>query len=198
MDQTFMGRAFINATAQSVLRLIIGSYFLAVALHLIPGTDLGILLSGVLPSPFDSAIATGMVFTLAFMVMLGRATRLAALLLALMTFYASYLTMLALGVGDELGSFWRDLALIAALLLTYSDDVGGFGWRTAEERAARIGPMRPSPAVNFATLAIHSDPVTQDDPQARLRAIFREPTHPETLGRERRLALSRLSQYRDT
>jgi hypothetical protein len=38
-----------------------------------------------------------------------------------MTFFASYLTMLSLGVADELASFWRDLALIAALVLTYSD-----------------------------------------------------------------------------
>lgn len=129
------GSETLNATAQALLRMVIGSYFLAVALGLIPGTDLGILFTAVLPAPYDSALATGLVFALAFMVMLGHATRGAALVMALITFYASYLTMLSMGVADELGSFWRDLALIAALLLTYSGPT----------RGAAVGPAAETP-----------------------------------------------------
>lgn len=182
-------KAVVNKTAQAVLRLIIGSYFLAVALNLIPGTDLGILFSGVMAAPYDSALAMGLVFALAFMVMLGHATRVAALVMALITFYASYLTMLSLGVADELGSFWRDLALIAALLLTYTDDADGTGLHEAAQRALAYRKMRrPAPAVDFAALSLASEPVDAlhtvvpttprstdpADPDVRLRAIFRE------------------------
>lgn len=114
-------QVIFDTAAQTVLRVLIASYFLAVSLELISGTDLSVLFVGVLPEPYDGATAAGLVFLLAFAIMLGMATRVAALMLALMTFYASYLTMLNLGVADELGRFWRDLALIAALLLTYGD-----------------------------------------------------------------------------
>ena len=189
MTRNTAERAVINKTAQGLLRLIIGSYFLAVALNLIPGTDLGILFSGVMSAPYDSALAMGLVFALAFMVMLGHATRVAALVMALITFYASYLTMLSLGVADELGSFWRDLALIAALLLTYTDDADGTTLDEAAKRALAFRKMlRPAPALDFATLSVASEPVhvprtpvpdtprmsDPADPHVRLRAIFRE------------------------
>jgi uncharacterized membrane protein YphA (DoxX/SURF4 family) len=155
-----------NTVAQAVLRMLIASYFVAVSLNLIPGTDLGILFAGVLPSPYDGATAAGLVFVLAFMVMIGYATRLAALLIALMTFYSSYLTMISLGVEEELGSFWRDLALIASLLLTYSEPAAGSRTRrhilrrmvtprrvlVPAHAGAHIPNHRPAPGQNFASL----------------------------------------------
>ena len=114
-------RVVFNIAAHTTLRVLIASYFLAVALQLIPGTDLSVLFSSVIPAPYDAASATGLVFLCSFLIMLGMATRVAALLIALMTMFASYLWMVTLGVHDELGAFWRDVALIAALLLTYAD-----------------------------------------------------------------------------
>ncbi|MBF9041920.1 hypothetical protein HKCCE4037_01155 [Rhodobacterales bacterium HKCCE4037] len=116
-------RVTLNVAAQLVLRVLIASYFLAVALNIIPGTNLGILFSAVLPEIYATATAAGLVFICSFLIMLGMATRVAALMLAIMTFFASYLVMIELGVEQELGAFWRDLALIAALLLTYGDSV---------------------------------------------------------------------------
>ena len=49
------------------------------------------------------------------MVLIGVGRRVAALLLSLLLFWASYLTMY---MGNDLGAFWRDLALIGGLLLT--------------------------------------------------------------------------------
>mgnify|MGYP006271411273 CR=1 FL=1 len=159
--------------AQAALRMLIASYFIAVALGLIPGTDLAILFAGVLPAPHDGATAAGLVFILAFMIMAGYATRAAALVLALMTFYASYLAMIALGVADELGAFWRDLALISALLLTYSEPTAGSRprrrlisrtvlprrVRASRETASAARTARPAPAVNHATLRATATPV---------------------------------------
>ena len=117
----------IDRTAQALLRIIIASYFIAVALGLIPGTDFSVLTALFMPAPFDKAFAMALVFMLAYLVMMGLWLRGAALTLGLMTFWSSYVGMISLGVSDELGSFWRDIALIAALMFTY----GGPGSRCA-------------------------------------------------------------------
>jgi len=145
MTQGTANRVAFNTAAQTTLRVLIASYFLAVALQLIPGTDLGVLFASILPAPYAGATAAGLVFILSFMVMIGYATRAAALIIALMTFFASYLTMVELGVVQELGAFWRDLALIAALLLTYSEPA--MGSRNPRRILHRqIAPRRVAPA----------------------------------------------------
>lgn len=146
-------RVTFSQSAQAVLRILIASYFIAVALHLIPGTDLSLLFAAVLPPPYAGALAAGLVFILAFMVMMAHYTRAAALILGLMTFYASYLTMVEMGVAQELGAFWRDLALIAALLLTYSD---GGPARTARRRfmlQRAVAPRRVAPILERVAAA---------------------------------------------
>jgi len=134
MQSTNADRIVLNSAAQALLRILIGSYFVAVSLHIIPGTDLGLLFISVIPAPWSGALAAGLVFVLAFMMMIALYTRAAALVLGLMTFFASYLSMVSLGVADELAAFWRDLALIAALVLTYSD-------KDPRDRA-RLAPIR--------------------------------------------------------
>jgi len=186
----------LSSAAQAILRLLIASYFIAVALNVIPGTNLGILFSAVLPAPYDGATSAGIVFILAFLVMAGIATRAAALIIALMTFYASYLTMISLGIEDQLGSFWRDLALIAALLLTYSEPQAGsrprrrlFQRHVAPRRVATMvrdaltpRPMRPAPAVNFAALRATATPVRPTSEEAT-RAFFRNRPVPANIAR---------------
>lgn len=122
MSDTTADRAPLNATAQNLLRIVIASYFLAVALNLIPGTSLTILAAQVLPLHIAQPLSAILVFALAFMVMIGLYMRPAALVLGVMTFFASYLRTIELGVDDELGTFWRDLVLIAALMLTYAEN----------------------------------------------------------------------------
>ncbi len=119
---TSANSAAMNATAQKLLRIVIASYFLAVALNLIPGTNLAPLFGQALPVDVAEPLATMLVFTLAFLVMIGLYMRPAALILGLLTFFASYQAMLGLGVAGELGTFWRDLVLIAALMLTYGEN----------------------------------------------------------------------------
>lgn len=183
-----------SSAAQAILRVLIASYFIAVALNLIPGTNLGILFSPILPAPYDSATSAGIVFILAFMVMAAIATRGAALIIALMTFYASYLTMISLGIEDQLGSFWRDLALIAALLLTYSEPQAGTRTRrrllhrtVAPRRIATLvrdalhpATPRPAPAANFAALRAIATPVRPSTEEAT-RAFFRNHPHPAAM-----------------
>ena len=115
-------RITLNATAQNLLRIVIASYFLAVALNLIAGTSLTSLASQVLPAHVAEPLSAMVVFALAFLVMIGLYMRPAALVLGLMTLFASYLQMIELSVLDELGTFWRDLVLISALMLTYAEN----------------------------------------------------------------------------
>ena len=137
-------RITLNSTAQNLLRIVIASYFLAVGLNLIPGTNLTILAEQVLPAHVAEPLSAMMVFALAFLVMIGLYMRPAALVLGLMTLFASYLQMIELGVADELGTFWRDLVLIAALMLTYAENAPrDYRMRSAIRR--KVTPRRVAP-----------------------------------------------------
>jgi uncharacterized membrane protein YphA (DoxX/SURF4 family) len=151
----------MNAMGQNLLRILIASYFLAVALQIIPGTDLTIMTNMIAPAQTSEALAAMIVFGLSYLVMIGVWMRGAALLLGVMTFYASYLTMIELGLEDKLGSFWRDLALIAALMLTYSENEPR-GHRLKTLVRKRIIPRRvmPSGLANVAYAA--PQPVTSN------------------------------------
>ena len=109
----------LSDAAQMSVRMLIASYFMATAIGSIPGADTGALLSPLLSEPMSRVIGGSLVFTLATMVLIGQQTRFAALILGLMTFYASYLQMVQIGIDHVLGAFWRDMALVAALMLTY-------------------------------------------------------------------------------
>ncbi|MBF9033837.1 hypothetical protein HKCCE2091_06260 [Rhodobacterales bacterium HKCCE2091] len=142
-EQTATG-AEHNGAAQKALRILVASYFLAVALRIIPGTDFAIL-GRMIADPMVANVMTAiLVFSLAFMVMIGSHTRLAALLLGLMTVFAAYLTVMSLGPEAGLGAFWRDLALAAALMLTYT-----VPQQAARRRSsARVTPRRISTAAS--------------------------------------------------
>ena len=108
----------------SVVRLLIVSYFLALAFGIIEGTDMSVLASAVLPSAIATVTMSAMVIVLSMLILIGWHRRAAALVLALAVFWASYLTMMA-APDQNLGGFWRDLALIGALVMTYADGSQG-------------------------------------------------------------------------
>lgn len=109
----------ITPAAHSWLRILIASYFIAAALGLINGTDFTALFAFIAPTETASVIAVGCVFSLAYLVMIGCLTRVAALLLGLITLFSSFVSFFAPDAAGTLAHFWRDLALVAALLLTY-------------------------------------------------------------------------------
>jgi hypothetical protein len=109
----------LGDAAQVSVRMLIASYFMATAIGSIPGADTGALLSPLMAEPLSRVVAGSIVFTLATMILIGKQTRMAALILGLLTFYASYLQMVQIGIDHVLGAFWRDMALVAALMLTY-------------------------------------------------------------------------------
>lgn len=137
----------ISHTTQSWLRVLIASYFIAVAIGAIPGTDFTILF-GLIADPGTANLLTAIVvFTLAYMVMIGCYLRVAALLLGMMTFFSAFVIFVGPQGGGDLGTFWRDIALVSALMLTYA----------TKARLRRSDVPRPAAprSANIADLAVH-------------------------------------------
>lgn len=130
-------RVVLSSAVQNMLRIVIASYFLAGAIGIIPGTDLTPLFAHFIPIDAARLAGGALVFALAYLVMIGVWLRGAALTLGILTFCSSYVKMLELGMASELGGFWRDLALIAALILTYAEtDPRNYAKRTPVRRQA--------------------------------------------------------------
>ena len=139
MQTSISGQTPPRSNAASLLRVLIASYFVAVGLGLIPGTDFT-QLTGLIAEPQVASVLTAIVvFALSYMVMVGYRTRLAALVLALFTFFAAFVGYVGPSGTGDLGAFWRDLALVAALLLTYPTRL----WREDRKRIKDKGPRRP-------------------------------------------------------
>ena len=117
-------------TAQMITRLLIISYFVAIALGLITGIDVSLMAKPFLPELLALYLMRLVVLSLCGLVLFGIFRRPAALVLALVVFWTSYLSLYA---GGEIGAFWRDLALIGGLLLTanianYADNALAEDW----------------------------------------------------------------------
>ena len=133
----------LNQSAQNLVRILISSYFIAVSLGLISGTDGSILAQQVLPDPAASFVGNAIVFGLAYLVMMGIWLRPAALLLALTMFWSSYIANFGPEGPLAVGEFWRDLALIGALFMTYA--------QSGPRQLTRRAMMRFTPKVRRIT-----------------------------------------------
>ncbi len=102
-------------TPSALTRLLVISYFIAVSLGLIQGTRILDFMRPVLPEGLATPLMRGVVLTLSVLILTGLARRTAALVLSLVVFFSSYA---ALYSGGDISAFWRDLALVGALLMT--------------------------------------------------------------------------------
>lgn len=132
----------LGQNGQNLVRVVIASYFLAVSLGLIPGTVARPLTATFLPDPWADIAGRAVIFSAAYLVLAGAWLRISALLLATVLFWSSYIENA--GSGD-LGAFWRDLALIGALILTYT--------QTLPRAAARRSALRWTPRARRVTPA---------------------------------------------
>ncbi len=138
----------ISLSARSVTRLLIASYFVGLGLGLIPGVRVGILLRPVLPDPAADILAGFLIVGLALLVLFRRNRRTPALLLALVVFSASYRTMMIQSGPEQMAVFWRDIALIGGLLLTYRDESGGVRIAPGAVLAGALERLRPTPSAS--------------------------------------------------
>jgi len=138
----------LNQSGQNLIRILISSYFIGIALGLIDGTNATILAEVVMPANAAHIVGSVVIFSLAFLVMIGMWLRPAALLLALTMFWSSYIANFGPEGPMAIGDFWRDIVLIGSLMLTYVQT----GPRSVARRAMvrwtpRVRPIRPKSAV---------------------------------------------------
>ncbi len=152
----------LAASAQNLSRILIASYFMAVSLNFVGGTTGYALALWVIPEEHAATTASAVIFGLAFLVMIGVWLRPAALLLAIVLFWSSFMMLIGPDVQANLDSFWRDLALIGALFLTYAQSGRAARLRSIVRRRHRVRklgaggapvPRRITPTVNSASLA---------------------------------------------
>lgn len=136
-------------STQCVVRMLIASYFIALSLGAFPGTDISALLDEFLKPRLSAVLTHGTVFVLSTMILFGIHRRMAALVLAILVFWASYMQLMASPDSDVLGAFWRDLALMGALIMTYAeapseDDVRTLEFLRSVQKNASVPEARPT------------------------------------------------------
>lgn len=132
----------LAVTPQSVMRLLVISYFLALALGLIASGGIFNFMAPVLPEGLSPPIMRGMILFLSALVLIGIFRRPAALILSLLVFFSSYSTLYS---GGDISAFWRDLALIGALLMT-ADFTAPIDKEESWDTEALDDEMVPTPA----------------------------------------------------
>lgn len=138
----------LAASAQNLSRILIASYFMAVSLNLVAGTDGGVLSAILVPAAYSDLVATGAVFSLAFLVMIGIWLRPAALLLAIILFWSSFISMIGPDALASVDGFWRDLAMIGALFLTYAQSGRAARHRPIVRRRRHVRKLDPTGKLN--------------------------------------------------
>ena len=171
----------LNQTGQNLIRILISSYFIGIALGLIDGTSATILAEAVMPTSAALIVGSIVIFSLAFLVMIGMWLRPAALLLGLTIFWSSYIANFGPEGPIAISEFWRDIALIGSLMLTYVQSNPRSAARRAMMRwTPRVRRILPNPTIaprrvtnDVPSIHLHSTPNTKTE-QAVSDNIFRE------------------------
>lgn len=109
----------ISRTGLSLLRTVLASYFIALALGLIVSTDITLLPKLILGENQSNFIANTVVFILAYLVLMGIWLRPAALLLGGYFFVSSAYSTFPNMSPEAMSNFWRDIAILSGLMMTY-------------------------------------------------------------------------------
>lgn len=143
-----------------IARLLITSYFIALGFGLIEGTNVGVLLIPISLQAAEGALPGAFLVALASMILFGVFRSYATIALALMVFWASYLTMMVQPGNTHVAGFWRDVALIVGVLLAHdkpasSTAFGPFGFARRSSSVERlpdpVSPIEKPSATNTQT-----------------------------------------------
>lgn len=110
----------LNQKGLNLIRIVIGSYFLAISLGLITGFDSSVMFKTMMPESAARLAGTLVLFTLAVSYMAGVLLRLSCLMLAIFVLSSSISENFIMMQNEAIGPFWRDLVLVCAILLSYS------------------------------------------------------------------------------
>lgn len=128
-------------TPVQATRLLVVAYLAAVALGLVAGADFAGLFADLLPPAPAALAAAALVLALCGLVLLPPSRRAAGAALAFLLFCASYLTLF---IHGEIAAFWRDLAVLCALLgASVLRETGAPAPRPRRKDAAEPAPVDP-------------------------------------------------------
>lgn len=134
----------MSQSGLNLLRIVLSSYFIALSLGLIQGTNVTLLLRPYMaPDIADFAANTG-IFLAAYFVLMGMWLRPAALILAGYFLASSAFATFLVHPPAQMGDFWRDTALVAGLMMTYLQTDSRSAKRTALVRHQKA-PRRVKP-----------------------------------------------------
>lgn len=111
---------WLDHTGLNLIRIVIGSYFMAISLGLIQGFDHSALFTPVLDGKTARLVGMGVLLSLSLLFMSGIVLRRAALALALFILCSSVAENFLRPDPLPVSPFWRDLALVCAVLMSYS------------------------------------------------------------------------------
>lgn len=140
----------VSRTMFAIIRVLIGSYFLAAGTGLILEPTSRTLFDAVLPEQYAIVATTAYLFITAFMIMTGKAVRPAALLLAIYIFWSAFVHFEAMGTAVALSKFWNDMALLGAVLLIAVTEPGGSESFQLWRKGRATTPRRVSPKLRLA------------------------------------------------
>ncbi|MBJ3762979.1 DoxX family protein [Maribius pontilimi] len=106
----------ISSLSLPVIRILIGSYFLA-SIGLIDNFGSVDILSALVPERVAQVFTASVLYATSLSVMLGLFVRPAALILAIFFFWSSFIQHSATFSFHNLTEFWRDMALVGSVLL---------------------------------------------------------------------------------
>lgn len=117
---TLKNGSILGQTGLNLIRIVIGSYFMALSLNLVTGVEVGLLFSTALPPRIADLTGSILLLGLSISLMAGLHLRVTALCLTLLILAATTVQNLLPATPDSLSDFWRDLTLATAVLLTYA------------------------------------------------------------------------------
>lgn len=149
----------VDQTGLNLMRIVIGSYFMALSLDLLIGFDPAALFAVPLPAGAADLTGSTLLLLLSGAFMAGVQLRLVALSLALLIIFSSLVQNFVSVHPGSLSAFWRDLVLAVAVLLTYLTlgrrelrRASVLAHRARMRRAAaqaRVSPRRVNAVVQF-------------------------------------------------
>ncbi|MGM0741270.1 MAG: hypothetical protein ACQEVT_06820 [Pseudomonadota bacterium] len=111
-----MQDSWLNFTTLTIIRIVVGTYFVAIALGLVAGVDPGALFVPVLGPATGDLAGTVTLCALSLVVMAGLGLRLSSAGLALFVIGSSAAQNLLFPAFADIQGFWRDAVLASAIM----------------------------------------------------------------------------------
>ena len=182
---------WLNNSGLNLIRIVIGSYFAAVALDLVSGVDQSALFAGFAPPMIADLLGSTLLFVASLTFMTGIYLRMSALVLALFVFSSSLIQNFLLMEIEDISAFWRDITLVCAVILNYSN-LNRQDMRRADlmryrmlmkQREARLPMAEVKP--RRVTPSVFSKPKAKRTPRpgVELPSFMKKPADRSTSGR---------------